>query len=57
MWAIYDQGDDFCSLGCKTYEGLAAVWPTMSDDVGFAERINNLPKFVVSRSLRAPLMQ
>lgn len=42
-------------LGRKTYEGLAAVWPTMGDDVGFADRVNSLPKLVVSRSLPGPL--
>jgi dihydrofolate reductase len=42
-------------LGRKNYEGLAAVWPTLSDDVGFADRTNSLPKFVASRTLRGPL--
>lgn len=42
-------------LGRKNYEGLSAVWPTLSDDVGFADRTNSLPKFVVSRTLRGPL--
>jgi dihydrofolate reductase len=42
-------------LGRKNYEGLSAVWPTLSDDVGFADRTNNLPKFVASRTLREPL--
>jgi dihydrofolate reductase len=42
-------------LGRKTYEGLAGVWPTMTDEVGFADRVNSLPKFVVSRSLQGPL--
>ena len=42
-------------LGRKNYEGLAAVWPTLSDDVGFADRVNSLPKFVASRTLREPL--
>jgi dihydrofolate reductase len=42
-------------LGRKNYEGLAAVWPTLSDDVGFADRTNALPKFVASRTLRGPL--
>lgn len=42
-------------LGRKNYEGLSAAWPTMSDDVGFADRTNSLPKFVVSRTLRGPL--
>jgi dihydrofolate reductase len=42
-------------LGRKNYEGLAAVWPTLTDDVGFADRTNSLPKFVASRTLRGPL--
>jgi dihydrofolate reductase len=42
-------------LGRKNYEGLSAVWPTLSDDVGFADRTNSLPKFVASRTLREPL--
>ena len=42
-------------LGRKNYEGLSAVWPTLSDDVGFADRVNKLPKFVASRTLRGPL--
>ena len=42
-------------LGRKNYEGLSAVWPTLSDDVGFADRVNSLPKFVASRTLRGPL--
>jgi dihydrofolate reductase len=49
---------DAMVLGRKTYEGLAAVWPTLVDDptLGvFAERLNSMPKYVASRSLRAPL--
>jgi dihydrofolate reductase len=42
-------------LGRKNYEGLSAVWPTLSDDVGFADRVNSLPKYIASRSLRGPL--
>ena len=45
-------------LGRKTYEGLAAVWPTLADDptMGvFADRINSMPKYVASRSLHEPL--
>lgn len=45
-------------LGRKTYEGLAAVWPTLGDDPdmgGYAERVNGMPKYVASRTLREPL--
>src|SRR5918998_5975926 len=49
---------DAMVLGRKTYEGLAAVWPQLVDDptLGvYADRINSMPKYVASRSLRAPL--
>jgi dihydrofolate reductase len=49
------RASDAFLLGRKNYEGLAAAWPTMSDDVGFADRVNSLPKFVASRTLRGPL--
>jgi dihydrofolate reductase len=38
-------------LGRKTYEGFAAAWPTMTDEAGFSERMNGMPKHVVSRTL------
>jgi dihydrofolate reductase len=38
-------------LGRVTYEGFAAAWPTMTDEVGFAERMNTMPKYVVSSTL------
>ena len=41
--------------GRKVYEGLAAVWPTMTDDTGFADRVNSIPKYVASRTLEEPL--
>src|SRR5512133_4377351 len=41
-------------LGRVTYEGFAAAWPTMSDEVGFAEKMNNMPKYVVSTTLENP---
>ena len=42
-------------LGRKVYEGLASVWPTITDDTGFAERVNSIPKYVASRTLEEPL--
>ncbi len=39
-------------LGRVTYEGFAAAWPSMEDDAGFAERMNLMPKYVVSSTLR-----
>ncbi len=39
-------------LLCRvTYEGLAAAWPSMSDEQGFADRMNGLPRYVVSTIL------
>jgi dihydrofolate reductase len=46
---------DAMLLGRKTYEGLAAVWPTLSDDRGFADRVNSMPKHVASTTLDEPL--
>jgi dihydrofolate reductase len=49
---------DAMVLGRKTYEGLAAVWPTLADDPAmgvFAARINSMPKYVASRGLQEPL--
>jgi dihydrofolate reductase len=49
---------DAMVLGRKTYEGLAAVWPTLTGDPAFgvfADRLNAMPKYVASRSLQEPL--
>jgi len=43
---------DALLLGRVTYDAFAAVWPTVKDDAGFADRINSMPKFVVSTTLR-----
>jgi dihydrofolate reductase len=38
-------------LGRVTYEGFAAAWPTMTDEAGFAEKFNSMPKYVFSSTL------
>ncbi|NWL88043.1 MULTISPECIES: dihydrofolate reductase family protein [unclassified Paenibacillus] len=38
-------------LGRKTYEGFAASWPLATGMRGLAERMNQMAKFVMSRSL------
>ncbi len=42
---------DALLLGRVTYEGFAGAWPSMTDEQGFADRMNSLPKFVVSTTL------
>lgn len=42
-------------LGRKTYEIFAGFWPSAPDDDQAAAMMNNLPKFVVSTSLKEPL--
>jgi dihydrofolate reductase len=42
---------DALLLGRVTYEGFAAAWPNMSDEAGYADRMNSLPKYVVSTTL------
>ena len=42
---------DTLLLGRVTYEGFAEAWPSRKDDEGFADRMNGLPKYVVSTTL------
>jgi dihydrofolate reductase len=39
-------------LGRVTYEGFAAAWPEREDPGGFAAKMNAMPKYVVSSTLR-----
>jgi dihydrofolate reductase len=38
-------------LGRVTYQGFAAAWPTIQDADGFADKMNAMPKYVVSTTL------
>jgi dihydrofolate reductase len=42
---------DALLLGRVTYEHFAAAWPEMTDEEGFADRMNSVPKFVASTTL------
>jgi dihydrofolate reductase len=44
-------------LGRVTYEGFAEAWPGREDPMGFADRMNSMPKYVVSSTLRDPSWQ
>lgn len=41
-------------LGRVTYEMFAASWPDVTDEQGFADRMNAMPKYVVSRTVTQP---
>jgi dihydrofolate reductase len=59
-----DEGDKFkldevtsadaLLLGRKTYEGFAEAWPSRTDEMGFAAKMNSMPKYVVSSTLVNP---
>src|SRR5260221_5907778 len=43
---------DALLLGRVTYEGFAKAWPGRTDEVGFADKFNSMPKYVVSKTLK-----
>src|SRR4051794_14170250 len=67
-WAFkFDRGDeggafkfaeleaaDAQLLGRRTYDGFAKAWPTMEGTGAFGEKMNAMPKFVVSGTLEDP---
>jgi dihydrofolate reductase len=52
----YDElfASDALLLGRVTYEGFAKAWPTMTGTGNFGERMNGVPKYVVSTTLKNP---
>jgi dihydrofolate reductase len=49
----YDElmASDAQLLGRVTYEGFAQAWPTMQGTGEFGEKMNGMPKFVLSTTL------
>ena len=47
-------GSDAQLLGRITYQGFAAAWPTMEGTGEFGEKMNSMPKYVVSSTLKDP---
>lgn len=45
---------DAMIFGRKTYDGFAAVWPTVNDEAGYASRMNSLPKHLASTTIDKP---
>lgn len=50
----YDElfASDMQLLGRLTYEGFAKAWPTMEGTGDFGEKMNTMPKYVVSTTLQ-----
>jgi dihydrofolate reductase len=45
------QASDALLLGRRTYQGFAAAWPTMEGTGEFGEKMNSMPKYVVTSTL------
>lgn len=43
---------DIVLLGRTTYDGFAAVWPSVDDPAGFARKMNSMRKYVASNTLK-----
>jgi dihydrofolate reductase len=46
------QKADALLLGRGTYQGFADAWPSRTDEAGFADKLNSMPKYVVSTTLK-----
>ncbi|MDY7543884.1 dihydrofolate reductase family protein [Cryobacterium breve] len=46
---------DALLFGRKTYADFASIWPAMTLDNPYTEVINNIPKYVTSKTLPGPL--
>lgn len=46
------QDSEALLLGRATYEGFAAAWPSRTGD--FADKLNRMPKYVISSTLKKP---
>jgi dihydrofolate reductase len=44
---------DALIFGRATYEAFAAAWPHVKDEAGYADRMNKLPKYVASSTLKS----
>ena len=44
-------GSDSLLLGRVTYQGFAEAWPSRTDEQGYADRMNGMPKAVVTTTL------
>lgn len=45
---------DALLIGRITYDGFSEAWPDRTDDQGFADKMNSMPKYVVSSTLKNP---
>jgi dihydrofolate reductase len=45
---------DALLLGRVTYDGFKAAWPSMTDEKGFADRMNGMTKYVATRGGGVP---